>query len=172
MIECAREADVLDAVAFRRWPRHCDEGLRTHVAACAICADLVEVARALRDDRESACRDARVPAAGQVWWRATIRARAEAARTAAQPITALQGITGACAVGLACGLAGAIWRSLQGALQFEELVSRLGTGGFDLTAASSLALQLGLPLGRPLLLALAACLVLAPLALYAALADD
>ncbi len=170
MIECAREADVLDAVTFRRWPHHCDEGLRMHVAACAICADLVEVARALRDDQESACRDARVPAAGQVWWRATIRARADAAHTVAEPITALQGIAGACVVGLACGLAAAVWRSLQGALQFEELVSRLGTGGVDLTAAV-LALPLG-PLGRPLLLALAACLVLAPLALYAALADE
>ena len=161
---------MLDAVAFGAGRAHCDAELRAHVAACAICADLVEVARALHDDRSAACRDARVPAAGQVWWRATIRARADAAHTAAQPITALQGIAGACAVGLACGLAAAVWRSLQGALQFEELVSRLGTGGVDLTAAL-LALQLG-PLGRPLLLALAACLVLAPLALYAALADD
>jgi len=110
MIECAREAEVLDAVTFRRWPRHCDEGcdegLRTHVAACAICADLVEVARALHDDRESACRDARVPAAGQVWWRATIRARADAAHTAAEPITVLQGIAGACLVGAAAGRIG------------------------------------------------------------------
>jgi hypothetical protein len=172
MIECAREAEVLDAVTFRRWPHYCDEGLRTHVAACAMCTDLVDVVRALHDDRESACRDARVPAAGQVWWRATIRARADAAHTAAEPITVVQGIAGACAVGLACGLAAEVWRSLQGALRFEELVSRLGAGGVDLIAASSLALQLGVPLGRPLLLTLAACLVLAPLALYVALADE
>jgi hypothetical protein len=157
-IECPREQDVLDAVAFGRW--NGGEGLRAHVAACAICADLVEVARALHDDRESVCRDARVPSPGLVWWRATIRARAEAARTAAQPITVWQGIAGACAVGLAGGLAATAWRALHGLVSNDVSI--------DLAAASSLALQYGLPI----MLALGACLVLAPLALYITLADD
>jgi len=101
VIECAREAEVMDAVAFGRWPEHMDEGLTTHAATCTVCGDLVEVVRALHDDRDAACREAPVPAAGMVWWRATIRARAEAARTATQPSTVLQGIAAACAVGLA-----------------------------------------------------------------------
>jgi len=50
-----------------------------------------DVALALRDDRAALCREAQPPAAGMVWWRATIRARADAARTAAQPISVLQG---------------------------------------------------------------------------------
>ena len=110
IVECGREADVLEAVAFGRWPDHAAE-LVTHVAACAVCADLADVARALHDDREAACREAPVPAAGIVWWRATIRARADAARTASRPITVAQGVAGACAVGLTCGLAGIAWRS-------------------------------------------------------------
>ena len=73
VMECEREADVLEAVAFGRWPDHAAD-LVTHVAACAVCADLVDVARALHGDREAACREAPVPAAGMVWWRATIRA--------------------------------------------------------------------------------------------------
>jgi hypothetical protein len=80
LVECGREADVLEAVAFGRWPDHAPE-LVTHVATCAVCADLADVARALHDDRETACREAPVAAAGIVWWRATIRARADAART-------------------------------------------------------------------------------------------
>ena len=69
-----------------------------------------------------------MPSAGAVWWRATIRARAEAARAAGQPITLLQGIAAATAVGLFVALAGAWWRSVApGGIWFErfdELVSR------------------------------------------------
>ena len=167
IVECRREADVLEAVAFGRWPDHAVE-LAAHVAMCAMCADLAEVALALHDDRETACREAIVPAAGTVWWRATIRARAEAVRTASRPITVAQGIAGACAVGLTCGFAGIAWRSVQWVDRLGELATRLATRRLDLTSASTLAMDHALPL----VLALAACLVLAPLALYLTLADD
>ena len=165
VMECEREADVLEAVAFGRWPDLAAE-LVTHVAACAVCADLVDVARALHGDREAACREAPVPAAGMVWWRATIRARADAARTASRPITVAQGVAGACAVGLTCGLASIAWRSVHWADRFGDLATRLATDRVDF--ASMLAMEHALPL----VLALAACLVLAPLALYITLADD
>jgi len=165
--ECGREADVLEAVAFGRWPDHAAE-LRAHVAACAVCADLAEVAQALHDDRDAACREAPVPTAGMVWWRATIRARADAARTASRPITVAQGIAAACAVGLACGLAGILWRSLPWVDRVGEIATRIAAGRVDFTSASTLATEHALPL----VLALAACLVLAPLALYITLADE
>ena len=88
--ECARETDVVDAVTSGRWPERADAGLRAHVAGCAICADVAEVARALQDDHDAAWRDARVPSAGRVWWRAEMRARQEAARKAAQPMAFVQ----------------------------------------------------------------------------------
>jgi hypothetical protein len=79
-------------------------------------------------------------------------------RTAGQPITLLQGIAAATAVGLFVGLAGSWWRSIElGGAWFEragDLVSR--------SAAIPEAL------GLPLLLALAACLVVGPLAVYLA----
>jgi len=165
-VECPRESDVLEAVAFGRWPDHCAE-LVTHVATCAVCADLVEVARALHDDRESLCRRD-PPAAGIVWWRATIRARADAARTATQPISVLQAIAGASIIGAGAGLVTIAWRSMHWVDRLDEVAVTLASRRADLEAASTLATMHGLPI----LLALAAGLVLAPLALYFTLADD
>ena len=166
-LDCARENEVLEAVAFGRWPEHAAD-LVAHAATCAVCADLSAVALALHDEREAACREAPVPASGMVWWRATIRARAEAARTASRPITIAQGAAAACAAGLTCGLAGIAWRSVHWADRLGELAAQLATRRVDLASASTLALEHALPL----ILALAACLVLAPLALYITLADD
>ena len=165
--ECPREMDVMEAVAFGRWPDHCAE-LAAHVSACAVCTDLVEVARALHDDRESLCREAQPPAAGMVWWRATIRARAEAARTATQPISVLQGIAGASIVGVGAALVSLAWESVRWVDRIGELALDLQSRRADIAAASALATTHGLPI----LLALAAGLVLAPLALYFTLADD
>jgi hypothetical protein len=170
MTECPREADVLEAVAFGRWPNHAGD-LVAHAAACPVCADLVDVASALQSDRRAACREAHVPAAGMVWWRATIRARADAARTATQPISVAQGVAGACAVGIACAAAGAAWQSVQWLAwtgRLGELGSHLESRRVAIASASSLALEHG-PM---VLLTLAACIVLAPIALYITLADD
>jgi hypothetical protein len=102
-----------------------------------------------------------VPSAGAVWWRATIRARAEAARTAGQPITLLQGIAAATAVGLFVALVGAWWRSVVSGgtwfERFDELVSR--------------SASVPVPLVLSLLLVLAACLIVAPIAVYLATTD-
>jgi hypothetical protein len=166
-VECPREADVFEAVAFGHWPDHCAD-LVVHVSSCEVCAELVEIAGALHDDRESLCREAPLPAAGMVWWRATIRARADAARTATQPISVLQGIAGACIVGAAAGLVSVAWQSIHWVDRLADLAVRLESRRADIASASTLAAEHGLPI----LLALAAGLVLAPLALYITLADD
>lgn len=168
ILECAREADVFEAVAFGRWPEHCGQELTAHVSTCAICADLVAVAGALHEDRESLCRLAQPPAAGMVWWRATIRARADAARTVTQPISVFQGIAGACIAGGAAGLVGVAWRSMHWVDRLGDLAVSLASHRADIASASALATGRGLPI----LLAVAAGLVLAPLAIYFTLADD
>ena len=167
LAECAREADVLEAVAFGRWPERCGD-LATHVSSCEVCADLAEVARALRDDRAALCREAQPPAAGMVWWRATISARAEAARTATQPISVLQGIAGACFAGTAAGLVTIAWQSMHWVDRIGDLAMRLESRRADIASATTLAAGHGLPI----LAAVAAGLVLAPLALYITLPDD
>ncbi|MEP6918528.1 MAG: hypothetical protein ABJC89_23000 [Acidobacteriota bacterium] len=165
--ECVHEAEVLEALAFGRWPDRGGE-LSAHVSGCEACADLMVVARALHDDRAAWCRKAQPPAAGMVWWRATIRARAEAVRTVAQPISVLQGIAGACLVGAAAGLATVAWQSVHRLDRIAELAVQLASRRADIAAASALAAGRGLPI----LVAVAGGLVLAPLAIYFTLADD
>ena len=100
---CPREQDALDAVASRRWPGRDDE-LSAHIATCIVCSDLVAVAAALRDDWDAVPDLPPLPAAGVVWWRAQVRARTEASRLAARPITVVQGISAATAVGVMLAL--------------------------------------------------------------------
>jgi hypothetical protein len=165
--DCPREADVLEAIAFGRWPERCGD-LVVHASSCDVCADLVEVARALHDDRAALCREAQPPAAGMVWWRATIRARAEAARAATQPISVLQGIAGACFVGAAAGLVTVTWKSVYWMDRIADFAVQLESRRADIASATTLAAGHGLPI----LIAVAAGLVLAPLALYITFADD
>jgi hypothetical protein len=105
--ECSREADVVEAVSIG-WPARADANLCAHVACCAVCADLVEVATALLEDRELARSEATVPPSGVVWWRAQLRAREDAARTAAWPLAFIQGIAASVALWLVVSLLRAI----------------------------------------------------------------
>jgi hypothetical protein len=162
MTDCPREQDIVEAVAFGRWER--DAELKAHAGRCAICRDLVEVVHALHDDRAALIGEAHPPTAGVVWWRATIRARAEAAHTAMQPITVVQGIAGACVAGATAALATVAWRWMEPADRVGDLLLRLAVdrGAAPFTIEHALLAVAGV----------AACLVLAPLALYFTLADD
>ena len=161
--ECPRESDVLQAVAFDRMAE-----VREHLDTCASCADVAEMARVLRQDYSVTLREAHVPSAGAVWWRATIRARAEDARSVSKPITVAQSVAGACVAGLIAGFASVLWRWLSSLMSAGDVLVRLDARRDEIAAASSLVLQHALPLA----LGLAACLVVAPLALYFALSDD
>lgn len=66
---------------------------------------------ALRDDYAAACGDAPIPSAGLVWWRANLRARAEAAEKAERPLSVGHGVIGAAVAGAACAAAGVVWRA-------------------------------------------------------------
>jgi hypothetical protein len=67
---------------------------------------------ALRDDYAAACGDAPIPSAGLVWWRANLRARAEAAEKAERPLSVGHGVIGAAVAGAACAAAGVVWRAV------------------------------------------------------------
>jgi hypothetical protein len=167
MTECARETEVFEAVAFGRWPAHTSAELQAHVAGCPVCRDLAEVAPALHDDRQLLLRAAHPPTAGEVWWRATIRARAEATRTAMQPITLWQGIAAASIIGVVAALGGGLWQWSRSADRIGGVVALL----VDRQGAASLA-SFGFEHAVLVLLGVVACLVLAPVALYLTLSDD
>lgn len=102
-VECSREPDVIDALTTTQWPEHCGEELQAHVAACASCRDLVAAVAPLGEAWLETRAGAHVPASGMVWWRAQMRARREAARAAARPITVVQAIAALAGLMLVAG---------------------------------------------------------------------
>ncbi len=118
---------------------------------CPRCGPLVALAAQVRAEFERTRMEARVPTPEIVWWRAQMRARDEAARRAARPILFTQALAIAALLGLLISLAG-----------------RVTLPSVSLT---DIALSAGLPLVR--VAVLAACgLIVAPIALYFALARD
>ena len=174
--ECAREHEVAEALR-RGW---FDEGegspavpdglddLRAHAGQCEVCADVVLVAGLLQAERDVARRDVQVPAAGQVWWRAAIRARLEATHAAARPMSWVYGIAGACAAGLGAALIRVAAPRLDTLDGSSERWSDYVPAAADVAALLTTAMQRSLPFA----LLAAACLVLAPIALYLALSDE
>lgn len=175
--ECDREPDVLEAVMSGSWPPADpgdpgNDGLLSHAHRCPVCADLVAVALVLRTERDEAWREARVPTSGQVWWRATMRTRAEAAAAAARPITMLQGLAGACAAGVCATVITLAWPSsgqpLAGiAATLSREGQRIGAAALSVTSAvvmNQALLSLAVVLG--------ASLILSPFVLYLVLSDE
>jgi len=100
---CDREPEVLQAAAYGRM----DAELQDHVAACADCRELLDVAAAILDDRSTLMREAHLPGAGLVWWRTNMRARQEAARAAVRAGSFVQVVLLVTAVVIAIALVGA-----------------------------------------------------------------
>src|SRR5690349_19767616 len=73
--ECGREQKVVNAVLAGAWPHRCDENLVAHAQVCEVCREVASISVLLRDDLDASRIDVHVPAAGQVWWRAAVRAR-------------------------------------------------------------------------------------------------
>jgi hypothetical protein len=162
-VDCAHEADVLDAIASERWPDRAGDELRAHVSHCDICADVVEVAAVLRADHDAAWTEASmVPTSHLVWFRAQARARAEAARQAARPIAVMQALGFAFAAAVISGLIGvvAFWVWTR-----TDWLTALPASAFVPPDSMGLAI-------RGILLAIGLWLVLAPVAVYLVASDD
>ena len=162
MTECNREPEILEALVTEQWP----EELRRHASGCPVCGDLALVAALFRDDRDDAWSHARLPTSGQIWWRATLRRRAEAGAAAARPITLLQGVAGACAAGACAAVITRAWSSIEQPLRW---LSVRGGSGMEAAALSESARLTAL---WPIAVALGASLILAPLVVYFVLSDD
>lgn len=166
--ECTWEEAVLEAINEGRWPDRADAALREHVAGCSVCADLTHVAVLLQLERDGLLQEARVPSSGLVWWRAQLRVRQEAARAAERPIAFVEGLTVASGLGVAfavLGLASPWVREWTG--WTVDVLARAIPG------RPEVAMLTGSMQGSTLwLVALAAWLVLGPLAIYFTVTDD
>jgi hypothetical protein len=167
MHECDREEDVLDAMAARRWPERAAEELRAHVTACPVCADLAEVAKAVLDDRQQLWSEGRVPPAGVIWWRAQLRAREDAARAAGRPVAFIQGV----AASVSLWLIVALFRALPNGYVSEWRAS-LSSSLPTLTVTMADIGQIAAAVPVVVFVVIAAWLVLAPVAIYFAAADE
>ena len=167
-VDCPREQDVVNAVLSNRWPQRCDESLVAHALHCEVCGEIARVSLLLRDDIDQSRIDVHVPAAGQVWWRAAVRARLESTQAATRPMTWMHGITGAIVLGAVLAGVTAVWPMLPGLIRIvREVPSELFPSP---TVANAIAG--GLAQSVVIGLAAAALLVIAPLAVYFALSDD
>jgi hypothetical protein len=170
VIECPHEAHVVQAVLTGTWPDRCDEHLAAHAAHCEICGEVASVAAVLREDHEDARRHVAVPAAGQVWWRAAVRARLERAEAATTPITWLHGISGAIALGVMLAAVTMAWPTITAGFDWARvLVMALVTSGTgDAAGAVAGALRQSLTIA----LVAGALVLIAPIVLFFALSDD
>jgi hypothetical protein len=165
-MECEFESEVLAAALQSRWPERVDAQLRAHVAACAVCSDVVTIAASIEEAREELWSQAVVPDSGGVWRLAQLRARYEAVKAAGRPITAAQVIAFACATSLlsACFGATSHW--------FQSALRGIGATLSDwklplLPSATALIAQHG-----ALILAGGAILIMIPAAVYLTVLRD
>jgi len=98
--ECPFEAEVLAGVVK-------DPDLLAHVKTCAVCSEAALLMHAFDEAQDRSRAEAPIPDAGLVWWRAQLRARREAVRTAQRPIAVTQAIALICAVILLASFLGA-----------------------------------------------------------------
>ena len=173
---CPHETDVVAAVLGRRWPEGCDESLRTHAAACEVCREVVEVAALLREEYDEARdaisrRDVPLPSAGQIWWRAAVKARVEAAEAATRPLVWGYGVAAACAVALLIAGGSVLWPSLLPAWDRLSLFADWVPAMPQVASATS-AVVVALRAQLPIVISVGVFLVAVPVALYFALREE
>ena len=119
---------------------------------CPECGPLVALAEQIRCEFAETQQQARVPTPEIVWWRAQMRAREEAARTAARPIFFTQALAVAALIGLLVSIIGRLTLPVLSWAAFPPLPT-----GFPLV---------------PIAIAAACWLIIAPAALYFAFSRD
>ena len=165
---CPREQEVVDAMLASGQLAEAS-GLPQHVAGCASCRELQEVMTMLRPE-QARFDDVSLPASGQIWWRAAVRARMEAARAAARPVGWAQGATAASLFGILCAATVLAWPFIQRV--FDATAGRL-SAGLDTSALQSLPVMSAIQGSLPLAFGVVTVVVIAPLlVLYFALAGD
>jgi len=87
---CTREPELQELLHRGQWPKACSDELRTHVAACRSCRELILVRQALGAERLKASAEARLEAPGVLWWRAQLRRRNAAMDRIAKPFLGAQ----------------------------------------------------------------------------------
>jgi len=167
-IECPREQEVVNAILAGAWPHRCDDALVSHAASCEVCKEVASVSLLLREDVDQSRIEVHVPAAGQVWWRAAVRARLESTQAAARPMTWMHAITGAIVLGVFLSGLTAVWPLLPAGVGTVRDAANRFLPSAEVTSAIAGGLAQSVVVG----LVAGAVLIITPLALYVVLSDD
>jgi hypothetical protein len=166
--ECPQEQAVVNAVLSGSWPDRADSDLVAHAVTCDTCREIAAVSVLLREDAEHSRIEMHIPAAGQIWWRAAVRARLESTHAATRPMTWMHGITGAVVLGALLAALTAVWPMLPGLARTARSVAVEYLPSPEVAGALASGLRLSVMAG----VMIAAVLIVAPLALYFVLSDD
>jgi hypothetical protein len=140
-VNCRFEEELIDAIGRG----YVNEELTAHVAGCESCRELQIVAGAVLDDRRDAMIEAAVPNSGTMWWRMQVRLRQEAQAAARRSLLIGQAATIVIAVALTASLFG-----VEITAGVKEMIATIR-------------------LSTPLLIALTASLLIAPIAGWVAI---
>jgi hypothetical protein len=164
--QCERERELVEAMTRDSWPRPDASNLRRHAHECASCREVMALAEALRAERNVVLTQARLPSASQVWWRAQVRARLEAAHEAERPISVAQVLASAALLALAMSAGGIGWLIARGGTVWEQLLYRVD--GSDIVS-----MILNAPaLGVGATITVACVVVLTPIVFFVALSEE
>jgi len=101
---CRHEAELKQLLELGHWPHSCAEELRTHIAGCRTCSDLVLLTQAFRGARAESAAAAAPPPASVLWWRAQLRRRNAAVQRIQRPLLGAQLFAFAVALVLLAGV--------------------------------------------------------------------
>lgn len=87
---CTRERELTLLLHNGHWPQACPDELRTHVASCRNCSDLVLLTGSLQASRRQTAELPRLEPPGAIWWRAQLRRRNAAIEKVSRPILGAQ----------------------------------------------------------------------------------
>lgn len=166
--ECPVERSVLEGLGRSGCRAGLSDSLEHHLDGCPSCRELANLVGRLRTDHAHALEERALPTASQVWWRARVRARLEAAHAVDRPIGVAHKVSMAALLGLAASLVG-LQSVVDGVAALGDVTSRIVVD--DVAGVVTAALQTG-PI-RLMLLAAAGCLaVVVPVAALVALSRD
>lgn len=87
---CSYETELAQALKAGHWPDGCAPDLRSHVALCRNCSELVLVTQAFQQARSQPATTVPADLAGLLWWRAQLRRRNAANQRTSRPISIAQ----------------------------------------------------------------------------------
>ena len=87
---CTYEEELTKALKSGHWPEGCTPEMRTHVAGCASCGDLVLVTQVFQRAKQESLQETLPGASNLLWWRAQLRQRNAVVKRVGRPITIAQ----------------------------------------------------------------------------------